>query len=61
MPCIWNDWLPEPLAAQVRTEEPRRFAALIAALAQCWTEAKATRPADDAATPTLPYVPLVKK
>lgn len=33
MPCVWNDWLPPALSEEVRTEEPRRFARVIQALA----------------------------
>ncbi|KAH7621507.1 hypothetical protein Ndes2526B_g03845 [Nannochloris sp. 'desiccata'] len=60
MPCMWNEWLPEPLATRVRTEEPLRFAALIQALASLWQQEKSIKPIDEAATETLPYVPLVK-
>jgi hypothetical protein len=91
---MWNDWLPEPLATQVRTgmclfewqrpdlrasrvplicidahnhsslpwntEEPKRFLALIDALEARWKEDKATKSILDAATGTLPYIPLVR-
>ncbi len=33
MPCVWNDWLPPALSEEIRTEEPRRFARVIQALA----------------------------
>ncbi len=33
MPCVWNDWLPPALSEEIRTDEPRRFARVIQALA----------------------------
>jgi hypothetical protein len=41
-------------------EDPIRFAALIDALSTLWQQEKSTKPIDEAATETLPYVPLVK-
>jgi hypothetical protein len=41
-------------------EEPKRLAALTAKLATVWQESKATLPIRDAASATLPYIPLIK-
>lgn len=58
--CVWNDWLPEELARQIRTEEPRRYAALVAHLCAQWRRDKQALGLAAAAEATLPYVPLAK-
>ena len=60
MPNASNDWLPEPLATRVKTEEPERFRHLIDELAAVWGAAKAAGPPEVAPRFTLPYIPLVK-
>ena len=58
-PCLLRRVSPLPPAAPP-AEEPRRFARLIDALAKVWADGKATLSPADAATATLPYLPLVR-
>ncbi|KAL4431419.1 hypothetical protein ABPG75_006675 [Micractinium tetrahymenae] len=58
--CVWNDWLPAAQAEQIRTEEPRRYAELVAHLEQQWERDKREAGVAAAAEATLPYVPLAK-
>lgn len=59
-PCVWNDWLPAAQAEQIRTEEPKRYAALVTHLQQQWDRDKRELGVAAAAEATLPFVPLAK-
>ncbi|KAI3424360.1 hypothetical protein D9Q98_009913 [Chlorella vulgaris] len=58
--CVWNDWLPEAQAEEIRTEEPLRYAALVRHLCQQWQRDRAELGLAAAAEATLPFVPLAK-
>ncbi|KAK9818405.1 hypothetical protein WJX72_012161 [[Myrmecia] bisecta] len=53
---IWRDWLPEHVVVEARSEEPKRFGALIKAVAADW-EANKARP--DRALYTIKWVTLM--
>ncbi|KAK2076993.1 hypothetical protein QBZ16_005221 [Prototheca wickerhamii] len=53
---IYNHWLPEPLAEQVATEEPRRYAALVASLKEQWERDRRRLPLPEAVRATQGFL-----
>ncbi|KFM25207.1 Proteasome activator complex subunit 4 [Auxenochlorella protothecoides] len=57
---VYNEWLPQHLAERVATEEPARYAALVAALKAQWERDSRTLPAAEALRATQPYIALCR-
>ncbi|KAL6772361.1 hypothetical protein ACKKBG_A29920 [Auxenochlorella protothecoides x Auxenochlorella symbiontica] len=57
---VYNEWLPQHLAERVATEEPARYAALVAALKAQWERDSRTLSAAEALRATQPYIALCR-